>query len=65
MIGPVTDGAAGPLSGVRVVQLGGLSPILFTSMILGDLGADVVMVEPPTGVRMETSFSVLPGMGAT
>ena len=39
----------GPLSGVRVVELAGLGPAPHAAMLLGDLGADVVRVERPTG----------------
>ena len=35
----------GPLSGVRVVELGGLGPGPFAGMLLADLGADVLVVE--------------------
>lgn len=43
---PVT----GPLSGVRIVMMGGLGPGPFCGMLLGDLGADVVRVDPLAGV---------------
>lgn len=36
----------GPLHGVRVVSMGGLGPGPFCGMLLGDLGADVVRVDP-------------------
>ena len=36
---------AGPLSGVRIVMMGGLGPGPFCGMVLGDLGADVVRVD--------------------
>jgi alpha-methylacyl-CoA racemase len=36
---------AGPLEGVRVVELGGLGPGPFCAMILADLGADVTRVD--------------------
>jgi formyl-CoA transferase len=38
---------AGPLAGVRVVELGQLLAGPFTGRLLGDLGADVIKVEPP------------------
>ena len=37
--------AAGPLTGLRVVELGGLGPAPFTAMLLSDMGADVVRVD--------------------
>ena len=38
---------AGPLAGLRVVELAGLGPAPFAGMVLADLGADVVRVERP------------------
>lgn len=38
---------AGPLAGLRVVELAGIGPGPHAAMILGDLGADVVRVERP------------------
>ena len=38
----------GPLQGVRVVELGGIGPVPFASMLLADLGADVVRIERAT-----------------
>ncbi|MFC5142952.1 CaiB/BaiF CoA transferase family protein [Actinomycetospora rhizophila] len=39
----------GPLTGVRVVEFGGLGPAPFASMLLADAGADVVRVDRPGG----------------
>jgi crotonobetainyl-CoA:carnitine CoA-transferase CaiB-like acyl-CoA transferase len=41
-----------PLEGVRVVELTHVAAGPFTGMLLADLGADVVKVEPPTGDQM-------------
>src|SRR5882757_3374532 len=38
---------AGPLQGLRVVELAGIGPGPHAAMILGDLGADVARVERP------------------
>jgi alpha-methylacyl-CoA racemase len=38
---------AGPLSGLRVVELAGIGPGPHAAMILGDLGAEVVRIERP------------------
>ncbi|MDM3927488.1 CaiB/BaiF CoA transferase family protein [Mycobacterium intracellulare] len=38
---------AGPLAGLRVVELAGIGPGPHAAMILGDLGADVVRIERP------------------
>jgi alpha-methylacyl-CoA racemase len=36
---------SGPLTGVRILMMGGLGPAPFCGMVLGDLGADVVRVD--------------------
>ena len=41
-----------PLDGVRVVELAHVAAGPFAGMLLADLGADVVKVEPPTGDQM-------------
>jgi crotonobetainyl-CoA:carnitine CoA-transferase CaiB-like acyl-CoA transferase len=41
----------GPLNGVRIVMMGGLGPAPFCGMLLGDLGADVIRVDPFSGVE--------------
>ena len=38
---------AGPLQGLRVVELAGIGPGPHAAMILGDLGADVVRIDRP------------------
>jgi len=45
---------AGPLVGVRVVELAGIGPGPFAAMVLADLGADVVRVDRTGEVRPET-----------
>jgi alpha-methylacyl-CoA racemase len=42
---------SGPLVGVRVIELAGLGPAPFASMVLADLGADVVVVDRVAEVR--------------
>jgi formyl-CoA transferase len=43
---PARDGP-GPLSGVRVVELGMLLAGPFTGRLLGDMGAEIIKIEPP------------------
>src|SRR4051812_1870478 len=43
-----------PLDGVRVVELAHVAAGPFAGMLLADLGADVVKVEPPTGDQMRS-----------
>jgi alpha-methylacyl-CoA racemase len=38
---------AGPLAGVRVVEMAGIGPVPFAGMLLSDLGADVVRIDRP------------------
>lgn len=40
---------AGPLAGLKVVEMGQLIAGPFAAKTLGDLGADVIKIEPPTG----------------
>lgn len=42
---------AGPLAGLRVVELAGIGPVPFAGMVLADLGADVVRVDRPGPAR--------------
>ena len=52
MIGAMTyqlGQGAGPLAGVRVVEIAGIGPSPHACMILADLGADVIRVERPGG----------------
>ena len=41
--------SGGPLGGIRVVEFGNLIAGPYAGMLLADLGADVVKVEPPSG----------------
>jgi alpha-methylacyl-CoA racemase len=46
---PLTGRAAGPLAGLRVVQLAGIGPVPHAAHILADLGAAVTRIERPGG----------------
>ncbi|MEU9064890.1 CaiB/BaiF CoA-transferase family protein [Streptomyces sp. NPDC048430] len=46
--GMATSPSAGPLTGLRVLELAGIGPGPHAAMILADLGADVVRVDRPT-----------------
>src|SRR4029079_1476013 len=43
----------GPLSGLRVVELGGIGPVPLCGMVLSDLGAEVVRVDRPSDAGRE------------
>lgn len=49
----------GPLTGVRVLELGGIGPAPYTGMLLGDLGADVIRVDRPQEVGLANPAPVL------
>ena len=42
---------AGPLSGVRIIEIAGIGPGPFAAMMLADMGAEVVRVERAQSVR--------------
>lgn len=56
---------AGPLAGVRIVDLSALAPGPFATMLLGDLGADVITVEAPRSARAASSQEDLPHFGGS
>ena len=39
----------GPLAGIRVVELAAIGPLPLCAMVLADLGADVIKIEPAPG----------------
>jgi crotonobetainyl-CoA:carnitine CoA-transferase CaiB-like acyl-CoA transferase len=47
-----SEARTGPLSDIRVLDLSRLHPGAFCTLVLADLGADVVKVEPPGGDPM-------------
>ena len=52
---------AGPLAGLRVLELAGMGPGPFCAMMLADMGADVLRIERP--VRMPTAVKPNPVVG--
>ena len=63
MTAPATT-PAGPLAGIRVVEIAGIGPGPFAAMLLSDLGADVVRIDraghvPPAGAQLQPGRDVL------
>ncbi|MFE5702248.1 CaiB/BaiF CoA transferase family protein [Rhodococcus koreensis] len=56
-----TDPAAsrGPLTGVRILELGGIGPTPFAGMLLGDMGAEVIRIDRPGEAGQDSPFPVL------
>lgn len=59
----MTTGAAatsrGPLTGVRVLELGGIGPAPFAGMLLADMGAEVIRVDRPADAGRANPFPIL------
>ncbi len=55
--------ATGPLAGLRIIEMAGLGPAPFAAMMLSDMGAEVIRVQPLKGggdiPLMNTRFDVL------
>lgn len=49
---------SGPLDGVRIVEVAAIGPAPFATMLLADLGADVVRVDRVTAVQGRTAAEV-------
>jgi hypothetical protein len=43
---------AGPLRGLKTIEMGGLGPAPFCAMLLTDMGAEIVRIERPGGAAL-------------
>ncbi|MEU4463414.1 CoA transferase [Streptomyces sp. NPDC024017] len=58
----ITDTVAGPLEGVRVIDLSTVVMGPYAAQILGDLGADVIKIESPADTVRVGHYRTTPGM---
>ncbi|WP_240654034.1 CaiB/BaiF CoA-transferase family protein [Streptomyces sp. AcE210] len=56
---PSTSPSAGPLAGIRVVELGGIGPGPFAGMLLADQGAEVIRVDRPAEAGTTSKHPIL------
>jgi crotonobetainyl-CoA:carnitine CoA-transferase CaiB-like acyl-CoA transferase len=59
-----TAGRSGPLTGLRVIELGHFVAAPFCTRLLGDLGAEIIKVEPPNGDPVRQWGKRVEGAGA-
>ncbi len=52
-----TPPRTGPLTGVRILEVGGIGPNPFAAMLLADLGADVLRLDRPGGDLFPAQFN--------
>lgn len=54
---------SGPLTGLKIIELGGIGPAPFCAMVLADMGADVLRLDriapSDSGIRMDHRFNLL------
>jgi alpha-methylacyl-CoA racemase len=53
--------SSGPLTGLQVIEIAGLGPCPFTGMLLADHGADVLVIERPGGLALDTGTGLQRG----
>lgn len=49
----------GPLRGLKVVEFAGLGPAPFAGMLLSDMGADVVTIDRPPGLKLGDATNIV------
>ncbi|MRK01635.1 CoA transferase [Aeromicrobium sp. S22] len=53
----MSEPSAGPLAGIRVVELAGIGPGPFASLLLNELGAEVIRIDRPGGSELQSTVS--------
>ena len=48
----MSQSAAGPLKGKRIIELAGLGPAPYCGQLLADLGAEVILIDRPNAIRL-------------
>lgn len=51
--------SSGPLAGLRVVELAGLGPAPFATMLMAELGAEVIRIDRPGGAGVINGFETV------
>ena len=46
----------GPLSGLKIVEFGGVGPVPFCGMMLSDMGADIIRIDRPNAPDTGKTF---------
>ena len=54
---------AGPLSGIRILEIAGIGPGPFAAMLLADLGADILRIDRAAAVREDPASNPADVMG--
>lgn len=55
---------AGPLTGIRIVEMTGIGPVPYAAMLLADMGADIIRIDRPGGYPAPDAALDFAAMGA-
>ena len=54
----------GPLKGYKVLELAGIGPGPMAAMLLADMGAEVIKIEPPKGDNVRNQGDMVEGFSS-
>ncbi len=54
----------GPLTGIKIVEMAAIGPVPFCAMMLSDMGAEVIKIEPPSGDLARAIPPIIDGKSA-